>query len=568
MDGLVILGAGGRPIVLSRFRQQSPVYPLMHADYVVHAIAGARGTRTGAAGERDLAPVLSVPIDGDERHAGGSDEEGDLGDGEESDMEGGDAETENGVDGVDGVGAGEWAAGSVRAPAEENVWTTNRTDERTTPTDRDAEESLGPAAPHLLRFDGGSVLCHIKVGELRLLCPVSRDVDPLLPFEFLRKVVDVLQVYLVGSTDPALLTEELICDHFDVVYQLLEEMLDGEGNVLLTEVNTLKDIVLPPSWLDKLVQTVGLGSAPERTRTTLSSPVPWRRPNSKYPRNEVYFDVIESLDGIVARDGHPVTLDLYGRIRCNAKLSGVPELTVLLSDPSLVDDAAWHPCVRQHAWASARKLNFVPPDGEFELGEFRLRSSLAADASSLPGRPRGRRADATLPVSLQVHLGEKDAGAPRAVPFSITVAPCLSASQALEDVVVEWNLGDGAQGVDASAHEIDTAPHSTGLGSASWAPDVGVAQAPTNGSMVFDRQSRLLRWTIEKLPAIRKSVLKGSLLMGAGPCRPLYALQVRFAVAGESRSGLRITSIHLDKQPYVPVKGVRMMLHGALEWRR
>lgn len=85
-------------------------------------------------------------------------------------------------------------------------------------------------------------------------------VDPAVPLAFLHKVVSVLQDYLVGSTDPALLTEELVCEHFDIVYELLEEMLDGEGNVLMTEVNSLKDIVLPPSWLDKLVKTVGLNS--------------------------------------------------------------------------------------------------------------------------------------------------------------------------------------------------------------------------------------------------------------------------------------------------------------------
>lgn len=84
-------------------------------------------------------------------------------------------------------------------------------------------------------------------------------VDPLLPITFLRKVAGVLQEYLVGSPDPAHLTEEVVCDHFDTVYELLEEMLDGEGNVLLTEVNTLKDIVAPPSWLHRLVKSVSLG---------------------------------------------------------------------------------------------------------------------------------------------------------------------------------------------------------------------------------------------------------------------------------------------------------------------
>ena len=55
------------------------------------------------------------------------------------------------------------------------------------------------------------------------------------------------------------MTEDVIRDNFDIVYQLFEEILDKDGNVLTTEVNTLKSLVMPPSWVDKIVKAVGVG---------------------------------------------------------------------------------------------------------------------------------------------------------------------------------------------------------------------------------------------------------------------------------------------------------------------
>jgi AP-3 complex subunit mu len=69
-----------------------------------------------------------------------------------------------------------------------------------------------------------------------------------LPLSFLHTLVSVLKLYL---GDP--LTEESIRENFDVVYQLLEEMLDETGQPLNTEYNALRDIVREPSWMQNLM---------------------------------------------------------------------------------------------------------------------------------------------------------------------------------------------------------------------------------------------------------------------------------------------------------------------------
>jgi len=87
-------------------------------------------------------------------------------------------------------------------------------------------------------------------------------------------------------------------------FKLLEETLDSGGHPLTTSPNALRDIVLPPSLLNKLLNVAGaninttiLGAA----SGPFSSPIPWRKAGLKYTSNEIYFDVIEDLKAIVNR---------------------------------------------------------------------------------------------------------------------------------------------------------------------------------------------------------------------------------------------------------------------------
>lgn len=98
----------------------------------------------------------------------------------------------------------------------------------------------------------GAALVHIQHNRLRFVATFSKRVDPLLPLTFLKNVLDNLEKYL-GSP----LTEEVIKENFDIVYQLIEEMLDESGQPLNTEYNTLREIVREPSWLDSVMGKIG-----------------------------------------------------------------------------------------------------------------------------------------------------------------------------------------------------------------------------------------------------------------------------------------------------------------------
>jgi AP-3 complex subunit mu len=91
------------------------------------------------------------------------------------------------------------------------------------------------------------------------------SVNPLFAFSFLDAFLATLKDYL-GEV-----TETSIKDNFDIVYmvgsthrarrstdvQLIEEMLD-EGHPMTMETAMLKDIVLPPTLMRKILNVAGV----------------------------------------------------------------------------------------------------------------------------------------------------------------------------------------------------------------------------------------------------------------------------------------------------------------------
>jgi AP-3 complex subunit mu len=75
-------------------------------------------------------------------------------------------------------------------------------------------------------------------------------------------------------------------------------MMDN-GFPFTTEPNTLMEMIPPPSLLGDVKKKLGVdttdGSLPEGTLTN----TPWRKTGVRYASNEIYFDIIEEINGIV-----------------------------------------------------------------------------------------------------------------------------------------------------------------------------------------------------------------------------------------------------------------------------
>ncbi|KAJ6014543.1 AP complex mu/sigma subunit [Penicillium herquei] len=226
----------------------------------------------------------------------------------------------------------------------------------------------------------------IVQSNLLFLAVSEVDTEPLLVLEFLHRVVDVLEDF-VGA--PLLSTK--IQGNYDVVAQLLHEMCDA-GVVCNTEPNSLQEVVEVPGWMGKLLGGI---SVPGSSTPTSNNPlkqslaaaaaaqgpaIPWRRPGVRHTSNELYVDIVESLNVTMAPSGRLLSALVSGTIAFTAKISGVPDLLLSLSAPGgqqalarKVELPVFHPCVRLARWRERPgELSFVPPDGRFILAGYEV----------------------------------------------------------------------------------------------------------------------------------------------------------------------------------------------------
>ncbi|XP_014554229.1 hypothetical protein COCVIDRAFT_17990 [Bipolaris victoriae FI3] len=286
-----------------------------------------------------------------------------------------------------------------------------------------------PPLIYLPNTNPPTLLYSIVQDQLLFLCPSSADTDPLAILTFLHRLTDVLEDFL-GS--PLLASK--IEANYDVVAQLLSEMVDG-GIIANTEPNALRDVVEAPNLLKSLLGGVGLPSStpssltpsstsafglgggrpsprlgPSLSSNQTASPVPWRRANVRHTSNEMYVDIVETLEVTLSPSGRPLAAMANGTIAFTAKVSGVPDLILQLgcagSIQNTVSLPVFHPCVRLNQWkARPGELSFVPPDGRFVLAgyEVDLLGSSALDAFSADKSARNAMPKLSIPATVSVH---------------------------------------------------------------------------------------------------------------------------------------------------------------------
>lgn len=186
--------------------------------------------------------------------------------------------------------------------------------------------------------------------------------------------------------------------NYDVVAQLLNEMVDG-GIIACTEPNALRDVVDAPTFMKSLLGGVGLPSSTPSSLTPSATPfslasrpsprlgptntappastIPWRRANVRHTSNEMYVDIVETLEVTLSPSGRPLSAIANGTIAFTAKVSGIPDLILQLGCPGGIQSAislpVFHPCVRLNRWKERPgELSFVPPDGRFVLAGYEV----------------------------------------------------------------------------------------------------------------------------------------------------------------------------------------------------
>ncbi|SCU88940.1 LADA_0E12860g1_1 [Lachancea dasiensis] len=222
---------------------------------------------------------------------------------------------------------------------------------------------------------------HNDIYVLTMSCSLSLNVAQV--FSFLYKLVDVLAEYVKT------VQEESIRDNFVIIYELLDEMLDF-GVPQITETKMLKQYITQKSF--KLIKSAKKSKNVVRPPSQLTNSVSWRPEGITYKKNEAFLDVVESINMLIAANGQVLRSEIQGKIKVKSHLSGMPDLKLGLNDkgifttddsgskmgasskgPSIeLEDIKFHQCVRLSKFENEKIITFIPPDGDFDLMNYRL----------------------------------------------------------------------------------------------------------------------------------------------------------------------------------------------------
>lgn len=213
----------------------------------------------------------------------------------------------------------------------------------------------------------------IKTSNLYLVSVTKKNANIMLVFVLLHKIVQVFTEYFKE------MEEESIKDNFVIIYELLDELVDY-GCPQTTDSKILQEYITQEGHKLETYITVP---------PPVTNAVSWRSEGIKYRKNEVFLDVIESINLLANANGSVLRSEIIGSIKMRAYLSGMPELRLGLNDRVLfqntgrgksksveLEDVKFNQCVRLSRFETDRTISFIPPDGEFELMSYRLSSEI------------------------------------------------------------------------------------------------------------------------------------------------------------------------------------------------
>ncbi|KAM0035127.1 putative clathrin adaptor, mu subunit, Longin-like domain superfamily, AP complex, mu/sigma subunit [Helianthus debilis subsp. tardiflorus] len=226
-------------------------------------------------------------------------------------------------------------------------------------------EAQGPVV-----FDNGVSHIFIRHNNVYLMAVSRQNCNVASLIAFLHKLADVFEYYFEE------LVEESLRDNFVVVYELLDEMMDF-GYPQYTEATILSEFIKTDAYRLEVTQ---------RPPMAVTNAVSWRNAGIYYKKNEVFLDVIESVNILVNSNRQLIRSEVGGALKMRTCLSGMPECKLGLNDRVLMDaqdrsskgkcidleDIRFHQCVRLARYEKDRTISFIPPDGSFDLMTYRI----------------------------------------------------------------------------------------------------------------------------------------------------------------------------------------------------
>lgn len=210
------------------------------------------------------------------------------------------------------------------------------------------------------------------------------NVNPALVFEYLFQKIRILKAYLGEEFD-----ENSMRNNMTLIYELMDETMDF-GYPQNCAVDVLRLYINLGNVRPQVEQE------PSQLTSQITGAIDWRREGIKHKRNEVYIDVLESVNLLLSNTGSVLRQEVTGQVQMNTKLTGMPECKFGLNDKLVIekesstkpgveiDDCTFHRCVRLGKFDADRTITFIPPDGEFELMRYRVTENVNLPFKIIP----------------------------------------------------------------------------------------------------------------------------------------------------------------------------------------
>ena len=193
-------------------------------------------------------------------------------------------------------------------------------------------EDAGKASPVIQ--DEGTSYIYVQHSNLYLLAITRTNVNATAILVFLHKLIEIFTHYFQA------LEEESLRDNFVIAYELLDEVMDF-GYPQFTEAKILTEYIKTDAY-KMAVQA--------RPPMAVTNAVSWRTEGLVYKKNEVFLDVVESVNLLVNSNGTVVRSEVVGALKMRAYLSGMPECKV--SQQGLGIWAGWPGLTTSYAGAA------------------------------------------------------------------------------------------------------------------------------------------------------------------------------------------------------------------------
>ncbi|KAK2995924.1 hypothetical protein RJ640_029806 [Escallonia rubra] len=247
-----------------------------------------------------------------------------------------------------------------------------------------------------VRQIGGCSFFYMRISNVYIVIVVSSNANVACAFKFVVEAVALFKSYFGGSFD-----EDAIRNNFVLIYELLDEIMDfGYPQNLSPEILKL---YITQEGVRSPFSTKPADKPVPNATLQVTGAVGWRREGLVYKKNEVFLDIVESVNLLMSSKGSVLRCDVTGKILMKCFLSGMPDLKLGLNDkiglekesqiksrPTKsgktieLDDVTFHQCVNLTRFNSEKTVSFVPPDGEFELMKYRITEGVNLPFRVLP----------------------------------------------------------------------------------------------------------------------------------------------------------------------------------------